>query len=81
MTFYRYMMNFENEDTPQGHLARDIKADVCFPKKAREYDTLADYFNTAYDRYEPNEIDDILNYCYDMYNQYELSRTGGVMRI
>ena len=48
MTFYDFINDFVNDDTPLGQLAYFINKDNNFPKHATGYQELYAYFKTNY---------------------------------
>lgn len=46
MTFYEFMLRFEQEDSPMGDLAYDIKRDDQFPKRYKDIEKLRNHFRS-----------------------------------
>lgn len=44
MTFYKFMMKFEQDDSPLGDLAYDMTRDQSFPKRYKDEEKLRNYF-------------------------------------
>lgn len=45
MTFYRWLMKQTKRDDPIGDLARDVKADTCWPKRASRIGTMQEHLH------------------------------------
>ncbi|ATH60730.1 MULTISPECIES: sterile alpha motif-like domain-containing protein [Staphylococcus] len=48
MTFYDFIIDFVNDDTPLGQLAHFINRDKHFPKHATSYHEIYAYFKMNY---------------------------------
>ncbi|EGQ0540383.1 YozE family protein [Staphylococcus aureus] len=46
MTFYEFMMKFEQDASPLGDLAYDVKRDQQFPKRCKDTEKLGSYFRS-----------------------------------
>lgn len=45
MTFYKWLKNILNDDTPEGDFARDVYRDNKFPKQVSEWNSIEEYLS------------------------------------
>lgn len=45
MTFYNWLKNISNKDTPEGDFARDVLDDGKFPKDVTSWSDIENYLN------------------------------------
>ncbi len=69
-SFYSWLLEFKNDDTPIGDLARDARSDREFPRRSISYGHLKKYLERQH------ACDDAMNVFMEAFTQYKSVRTG-----
>lgn len=72
-SFYSWLMQFENDDTAIGDLARDVNRDSEFPRRLISYRHLKKYLESK------QAVDVVMNVFMEAFTQYK-SEVGGSIR-
>lgn len=69
-TFYSWLLQFHDDDTAIGDLARDARSDADFPRRSISYRHLKDYLESK------NACDAAMNVFTDAFAQYKATRAN-----
>ena len=69
-SFYSWLMQFKNDDTAIGDLARDVNRDSEFPRRSISYRHLKKYLESK------QAVDVVMNVFMEAFTQYK-SEVGG----
>lgn len=72
-SFYSWLMQFKNDDTAVGDLARDVRTDSEFPRRSISYRHLKKYLESK------QAVDVVMNVFMEAFTQYK-SEVGGSIR-
>ena len=69
-SFYSWLLQFKNDDTAIGDLARDARSDADFPRRSISYRRLKDYLESK------NACDAAMDVFTDAFAQYKATRVN-----